>query len=68
MNMAAMHTATASATSHRYCIFSSLEKPRPVAYSAEEAEPCPSPCWPQKGRLLMMLTMIMPKPRVMMAR
>ena len=35
---------------------------------AEEAEPCPRPCWPQKGRLLMMLTMIMPKPRVMMAR
>ena len=68
MNMQVMQTMMARAATHRYCIFSSLEKPRPVAYSEEDAEPWDRPCWPQKGRLLIRLTMIMPKPRVMMAR
>ena len=68
MNMQVMQRMMASAATHRYRIFSSLEKPRPVAYSDEEAEPWARPCCPQKGRLLMRLTMIMPKPRVMMAR
>ena len=31
MNITVTHTTTTRATSHRYCIFWSLEKPRPVA-------------------------------------
>ena len=39
MNIQVMQMMMLSAATHRYFIFSSLEKPRPVAYRDEEAAP-----------------------------
>ena len=67
-NICVMHTMVTRMATHKKVTLALVPKPRPFLYSEAEAEPRLRPSCPQKGRLLMMLTMIMPKPRVMMAR
>ena len=68
MNISATQMMTAASATHRYVTLAVVPKPRPFWYSEELATPSARPFWPAKGRLLMTLTMMRPKPSVIMAR